>query len=134
MKLFSTVSYRLEPQTTESDSFTLQWSNPLVEFAGLGPVAKQAIEHLQASYRRRPDFNETDTMVIPMIQAGYINVREEERCMASLFAYIGQLQDAPASIIDMTSGYFALHRPYQQLLIASPAHSRIIAAGPRVRV
>ncbi|KIJ44309.1 hypothetical protein M422DRAFT_30456 [Sphaerobolus stellatus SS14] len=131
LQLFSKVSYRLGIPEDSSRPYALHWPNNRVQQSNLGTPAAASITQFQAS-RQRPSITaEYDTLLIPMIQAGYMNVREEEICMASLFSFISNLEGASKSIVDLTSGYFALHKPYQDYLISSPAISRIIAAGPR---
>ncbi|KAH9930781.1 uncharacterized protein B0H18DRAFT_1083838 [Fomitopsis serialis] len=79
--------------------------------------------------------NHEDVLVIPIIQAGQFNVREEERCLAMLFQHLAE----PASLsshyegplVDLTSGYFGLYKPYQNLVINSPVACRVLAASPK---
>lgn len=97
-------------------------------------VAASKLMKFQSSQLRIRGVPTVDTFVIPMIQAGHFNVREEEHCITELLSHLASMPDAPHGVIDLTSGYFALHQPYQELLIQSPASSRIIAAGPRVWV
>lgn len=130
LRLFSHLSYRLLPPKTSRMQFTLHWSNGSVEPTKIQHVAERTLINFQSSQPRRPPAG--DTFVIPMIQAGHLNVRDEERCIALLLSHLSSLPDAARSVIDLTSGYFALHQPYQECLIRSPVSSRIIAAGPRV--
>ena len=125
-------SHRLIPPESLKSPFSLRWPNQNVQAKSLGEAAAQAIRQFQTSHTRHSNKENHDTLVMPMIQAGYMNVREEERFISSLFYYIRHLEDANDSLIDLTSGYFALHNPYQDYLISSPSRSRIIAAGPRV--
>lgn len=131
MQLFSMYSYRLIPPKGSETPFALAWPNQNVQAKALGTVAAESVRQFQGSHPQSSNPENYDTLVVPMIQAGYMNVREEERCIASLFSYIHRLEGASDSVIDLTSGYFALHKPYQDYLIASPSRSRIIAAGPR---
>lgn len=94
--------------------------------------AERTLTKFQSSQRRTRGLPAVDTYVIPMIQAGQLNVREEERCIALFFSHLARMPDPERGVIDLTSGYFALHQPYQDHLVQSPASSRIIAAGPRV--
>jgi CDP-diacylglycerol---glycerol-3-phosphate 3-phosphatidyltransferase len=134
LRLFSHLSYRLLPPKTSHTQFALHWSNGHVEPTDFPYVAENALNKFQSSQRQISGPPAGDTFVIPMIQAGYLNVREEEHCIGLLFSHIASMPDAAHSVIDLTSGYFALHQPYQDLLIRSPANGRIVAAGPRVRV
>jgi CDP-diacylglycerol---glycerol-3-phosphate 3-phosphatidyltransferase len=132
LRLFSQLSYRLLPPETSHTPFTLRWPNPNVDPTSMQAAARRSLAQFQSSQPRMPASPAVDTFVVPMIQAGYLNVREEEGCITSLFAHISNTADAHGALIDLTSGYFALHQLYQDLLIQSPASSRIIAAGPRV--
>ncbi|KAF8499951.1 hypothetical protein JB92DRAFT_2743225 [Gautieria morchelliformis] len=131
LRIFSHLSYRLLPPETPHTPFTLRWSNPNVDPTSIQAAAQRTLAHFQSSQPRIPAPPAVDTFVVPIIQAGYLNVREEERCLTLLFAHLAHMPDAHAALIDLTSGYFALHQPYQDLLIHSPVSSRIIAAGPR---
>lgn len=107
-----------------------------------------------------PDANatksETPVLIFPIIQAGQFNIREEEHALESLFSHLETWQhrstypdvhndnasstntkqdlDPPISI-DLTSGYFGLYKPYQNLIINTPARMecRIVASAPKVR-
>ena len=134
LRLFSNLSYRLLPSETTHTPFTLHWSNPDVDPTKIQTIAEHVLTKFQSSQHRIRGLPAADTFVIPMIQAGQLNVREEEQCIALLFSHLARTPDAERGVIDLTSGYFALHRPYQDLLIRSPASSRIIAAGPKVDI
>ena len=83
-----------------------------------------------------------DVLVYPVIQAGLFNVREEERCLSLLFHELAVQQRysvEPVSgyegpLVDLTSGYFALYKPYQSAMITSGIASRILAASPLVGI
>lgn len=84
---------------------------------------------------------EHDVLVFPVIQAGLFGIREEERCLSLLFRQLSAQQrfsqsstanyDGP--LVDLTSGYFALYKPYQAAMIESGLACRILAASPKVR-
>lgn len=65
--------------------------------------------------------------IFPVIQSGVLGIREEERCLDSLFDLV-----EPRDLVDLTSGYFALYRPYQDRVLASKGDYRILAASPNV--
>lgn len=132
LRLFSNLSYRLLPSESPHTPFTLHWSNPNVKPTIMQAYAERTLTKFQSSQRRTRGLPAVDTYVIPMIQAGQLNVREEERCIALFFSHLARMPDPERGVIDLTSGYFALHQPYQDHLVQSPASSRIIAAGPRV--
>ena len=72
------------------------------------------------------------TLVIPVIQAGQFNIREEESVFQLLFRHLGKLT-TQRPILDLTSGYFSLYKPYQDLILQVPnLDCRIVAASPKV--
>lgn len=97
----------------------------------LGSAARERILNFHSSCRKNTP-QEADTVVFPVIQAGYMGVRQEEDCLRRLFFHLNQLPDAPSAVIDLTSGYFALHKLYQDLLINSPVKARVLAASCKV--
>ena len=56
--------------------------------------------------------------------------------MALLFRLLDSKMSDPnvpkRPLVDLTSGYFGLYEPYQELILASDVETRIIAAGPKV--
>lgn len=131
LRLFVPFSYRLESNAP----FKLHWPNATVEPTETEDAAEHAITKFQASHRAVHDATDaSDTLVFPLVQAGHFNIREEERCISRVFSELGRIPDPARGVVDLTSGYFALHAPYQELLINSPVSSRIIAAGPKVSV
>lgn len=98
-----------------------------------------------------------DTFFWPVIQAGVLGMKEEEKGLGRVWEAIGQSFDpapapasasAPASTeqegkgddrpkqvgvqVDLTSGYFGLYDAYKRMVIDSPAPVRVIAASPKV--
>ena len=71
--------------------------------------------------------------LLPIIQAGQFNVREEEATMELLFEYIRGAQTRPR--MNLTSGYFNLYKPYQKYLLdTNNMDCTVIAASPKVGV
>ncbi|WVQ85456.1 hypothetical protein IAT38_007621 [Cryptococcus sp. DSM 104549] len=90
------------------------------------------------SRSRRVD---VDTWFWPVLQAGVLGIKEEERAMAQIW---GAVKDSYADKgaeggeggggqveVDLTSGYFGLYKKYKQAVIESPAPVRVIAASPK---
>ncbi|KAJ4470230.1 hypothetical protein J3R30DRAFT_3539901 [Lentinula aciculospora] len=94
--------------------------------------------------------SDDNIILFPIIQAGQFSVREEERFFQLLFGYlkkaamraafapVGSLPAGVSSIaqerplMDVTSGYFNLYKPYQKLFFAHPQVAvRIVAASPK---
>lgn len=85
-----------------------------------------------------------DVIIFPIIQAGQFNIREEETTLALLFRHLQLKQDSNANpakpskpsdsrpVVDLTSGYFGLYQPYQDLVLANDVDTRIVAASPKV--
>lgn len=98
---------------------------------------------------------DVDTFFWPVIQAGVLGIKEEERGLGRVWeavdqsfspATIAQPEDAKAEDgekekgnkvvkgvqVDLTSGYFGLYDKYKRMVIESPAPVRVIAASPKV--
>lgn len=91
--------------------------------------------YLGLSHYSADDKNaEEDVLIFPIIQSGQFGIREEERCMASLFHHLNQFGGATGGrpLMDLTSGYFGLYKPYQELVRTSTVDCRILAASPKV--
>jgi len=96
--------------------------------------ARNSLVRLQDRYRMlatmRPAFG--DTMIIPIIQAGALGVREEERAIGTL---LDEVSKSPIKArVDLTSGYFGLYQHYQERVVDAPDHVnwKIVAASPLV--
>jgi CDP-diacylglycerol---glycerol-3-phosphate 3-phosphatidyltransferase len=93
--------------------------------------------------------NDKKVLLFPVIQAGQFNIREEESALALLFRGLINHNSADPSVkstaetpkpqphsrplVDLTSGYFGLYKPYQDLILASPGvDCRVVAASPKV--
>ena len=104
-----------------------------------------------------------DTYFWPVIQAGVLGMKEEERGLGRVWEAVGQ-SFSPATItptekavmaegkegavaakeekdkvvkgvqVDLTSGYFGLYDKYKRMVIESPAPVRVIAASPKVSI
>jgi len=112
-----------------------------------------------ASRLRRVD---VDTWFWPVIQAGVLGIKEEERALEQVWQAVDEgykaaistsnsdkeqvagdkgseveaaearIAPSPGLEVDLTSGYFGLYKSYKKSIIASPAPIRIIAASPKV--
>ncbi|KZP01078.1 hypothetical protein CALVIDRAFT_548029 [Calocera viscosa TUFC12733] len=135
LRLFSGYSFRLlptsaSPSTSYSpEEYKLEWTAPCT-FRSITAVAEQDILALQSSSSPEqppPQAEGHDTLLRPIIQAGVFNIREEERVLPAFIKAIA----AQGGTLDLTSGYFALHEPYQRALIEARLPTRILAAGPK---
>ena len=100
---------------------------------------------------------DVDTFFWPVIQAGVLGIKEEERGLGRVWeavdqsfspATVAQPEEAKAEDsgkekdkgnkvvkgvqVDLTSGYFGLYDKYKRMVIESPAPVRVIAASPKV--
>lgn len=74
--------------------------------------------------------NGADTWMWPVLQAGVLGLREEERAMALVFDAVQEAQKESPVNVDLTSGYFGLYKAYKAAVVESSAPVRIIAASP----
>ena len=69
----------------------------------------------------------SSTYLIPIIQSGLWNLRQEEEVIKTL---IESCECIPGSKIDITSGYFSLCDDYKSYILNSNTPTNIIAASP----
>ncbi|TFK94834.1 hypothetical protein K466DRAFT_475480 [Polyporus arcularius HHB13444] len=150
----STFSYSLLPSSGSSEDYVIHWSDAATHPHHIEAKAHHVLSSFQKSQRESstaslaipaekassevPD-GEDDVLVFPVIQAGLFDIREEERCLSLLFRQLSAQQryamssasnyDGP--LVDLTSGYFALYKPYQAAMIESGLACRILAASPK---
>jgi CDP-diacylglycerol--glycerol-3-phosphate 3-phosphatidyltransferase len=72
-----------------------------------------------------------DTWFWPVVQAGVLGLREEERAMGLVWDAVRDSGGEDVKV-DLTSGYFGLYKAYKRAVIESPASVDIIAASPKV--
>jgi CDP-diacylglycerol--glycerol-3-phosphate 3-phosphatidyltransferase len=155
----SSFSYKLlpsPPSTTtrysyQHEDYTLHWPDPQTHPHRIHNKARTALTEFQLSQRKlesqfvRKDAEpassecsvESDkVLVLPIIQAGQFDIREEETVLALLFRHLdSKFSRAPARtrpLVDLTSGYFGLYQSYQEQILASDIDARIVAAAPKV--
>lgn len=81
-----------------------------------------------------------NVLLFPVIQAGQFGIFEEETTLGLLFQNLQHfsLSTITASslrpLIDVTSGYFGLYKPYQDLILKSAADVNIFVASPKVGI
>ncbi|KAF8323407.1 hypothetical protein DL93DRAFT_2071139 [Clavulina sp. PMI_390] len=125
-------------QSPQDQAYRLEWCNDQAHPRGYQPEANKAINELQnstySSQASESRASDHDTVIYPLIQSGVLGVREEEMALSSLFDYL--LSNAPQAekdrtIVDLTSGYFALYEPYQLRAMREGLDWRILAASPK---
>ncbi|EEB93526.1 hypothetical protein MPER_07800, partial [Moniliophthora perniciosa FA553] len=129
----------LGPHSFAGDGYTMFWPDFNTHPHHIHKKAEKAFTNFQHSYRQRslPESSEggEKAMVFPIIQAGQFNVREEEQAMDILFKHAngessGETKIEERPLIDFTSGYFGLYKPYQDLVLRSQnVDVRIVAAS-----
>jgi CDP-diacylglycerol--glycerol-3-phosphate 3-phosphatidyltransferase len=137
----STFSYRLLPSSSQSSApYDLHWPDPHTHPHHLEIKAKQALTELQSAWieksRARPPPLETEVLLFPVIQAGQFGIREEEQAVGLIFDQLTRHQTDNGSMspsVDLTSGYFGLSKLYQNLVLQSGIHTRLLCASPQVR-
>jgi len=142
LESISTCSYRLLSSTSpkSTEGYRLEWPDSHTHPHNIESKAEKALSKLQASYILpstilQPEFLDTghsEVLVFPIIQAGQFNIREEERCLSMLFEHLSTpaVSTSFNPSMDLTSGYFGLYKPYQELILRSSIDCRIIAASP----
>ena len=64
-----------------------------------------------------------------------MGMKEEETSLAKIWEAVREVYDVKEGErihVDLTSGYFGLHKAYKKAIIDSPAPIRVIAASPKV--
>ncbi|KAF5326651.1 hypothetical protein D9619_004742 [Psilocybe cf. subviscida] len=117
-----------------SGSYTLTWPDSNSHPHQFHSLAQSTLSQFQNSYRdtttRDEPTNPSKALLIPVIQAGQFNIREEENVFHQLFRYLAR--QASRSLLDLTSGYFSIYPPYQRLILNVPnVDCRIVAAAPK---
>ena len=132
---FSRVS---SPHSYSREDYTLSWPDSDTHPHHINKKAEKALSRLQELYRQplpRDNYSipsAGNTFIIPIIQAGQFNIREEESIFQLLFRHLGKLT-TQRPMMNLTSGYFSLYKPYQDLILQAPnLDCRIVAASPKV--
>ncbi|KZS89970.1 hypothetical protein SISNIDRAFT_444667 [Sistotremastrum niveocremeum HHB9708] len=128
-------SYKLKslPPGSSSLPYDLIWDNHAVSHPRILSAAQKDLNALQASFHKDHPLDESaETMISPIIQSQPLGMREEERSFLHLFAHLKRqtITRYEKPHMDLTSGYFGLHRPYQRFVIDSGIDCRILVASP----
>lgn len=144
----STFSYKLLPTQSTADKrhidnlytyssggYTLSWPESSTHPHHFHSLAHSSLSQFQNTYRdtttRDRPADPSKALLIPIIQAGQFNIREEENVFHQLFGHLAR--QASRSLLDLTSGYFSIYPPYQRLILnAQNIDCRIVAAAPKV--
>ena len=143
LETFAAYCYKLQtpPVSSGSDStedYSLLWTNDAVHPEKIESSLGQRLRELQqkqlTSNSPLDAQQETNALIFPIIQGGQFGVREEERAIDLLFDRLDQSnkQSSDVPLVDLTSGYFGLYKPYQELVRRSNVDCRIVCASPKV--
>ena len=129
LQLISSFSYNIL-SSPNIDAPIIQWPDPSVQPWKIQSKVHHALSQFQAS-RLTSSHHIQDTVLFPVIQGGQFNIREEERALSIIFKYLTS-QQFSRPVMTWTSGYFGLYKPYQDMILKSPAACEVIAASPKV--
>ncbi|KAH7929645.1 hypothetical protein BV22DRAFT_1080564 [Leucogyrophana mollusca] len=139
LKTISGFSYQLL-LPPGSDSYVLHWPDSSTEPWKIQATAEKSLSRFQtssllstiSSNGLEKDIDQ-DVLIMPVIQAGQLNIREEERTLKLLFDHLTSRECQPNFnlVMDLTSGYFGLYKPYQDMVLKSTFGCGIIAASPK---
>ncbi|KIJ16865.1 CDP-diacylglycerol---serine O-phosphatidyltransferase [Paxillus involutus ATCC 200175] len=123
------------------DAPIIQWPDSSIDPSKIQSKAEQALLQLQASHvlssissnAVRDTAGDDDVFLFPIIQGGQFNIREEERTLSMLFNHLAsqECRSESTPAMTLTSGYFGLYKPYQDLILKSSARCDVIAASPK---
>lgn len=128
------------PHSSYRKDFSLVWPDQQVHPHYINSIAQSALSEFQKSYRQQtksihelPSSSHNQALILPVIQAGLFNIKEEESIFDLLFSSVSEVVSKVRPSVDFTSGYFSLYRPYQDLILkASGVDCRIVASAPKV--
>ncbi|KAF9533965.1 hypothetical protein CPB83DRAFT_844850 [Crepidotus variabilis] len=135
----SRASQRTQYSIT-NDEYELHWPMPATHPHNFNSIAEAAFIDLQKTVRERllngayskRSRSSQDIMLVPLIQAGQFNIREEESLFQQLFLHLSRVDPTKRPLLDLTSGYFSLYKPYQDLLLSNHnVDCRIVASSPK---
>lgn len=150
----------LTPHSYQHEGYTLHWPDPQTHPHQIHQKAEAALSEFQTAQRGtnvpralpvtpHPTNNQAEpslhaspsdidnVLLFPIIQAGQFNIRQEEEALSLLFRHLKPDPNSTAlsnsrPLVDLTSGYFGLYQPYQDLVLVSNVNTRIVAASPKV--
>ncbi|KAJ7168634.1 hypothetical protein C8R46DRAFT_1092204 [Mycena filopes] len=142
VKTVSGFSFNLQPPTSEPPSsphsirdkeYELVWPSSKPHPHHIHETAEAELATLKDLYRgATDDVDSSKVTLLPLIQAGQFNVRDEEDTLKMLFEHLDTPSTGPRPLVDLTSGYFGLYKEYQNLILQSSNFDcRIVASSPR---
>lgn len=145
LKVASTFSFRLKshsssvplnPHSYAREGYSIEWPKPDVHPHRIHDMVWNAFSQFQQSFVRghgeESESSPNHVLIHPFIQAGQFGIREEESIFVRLFKHLRHA-GTQRPLLDLTSGYFSLYRPYQELILSTPnVDCRVVAASPKV--
>ncbi|KAH6913466.1 CDP-diacylglycerol-glycerol-3-phosphate 3-phosphatidyltransferase [Coprinopsis sp. MPI-PUGE-AT-0042] len=144
LKVASSFSFRLQahssgvplgPHSYANEGYAIEWPNPEVHPHRIHDMVRNAFSQFQQSFLcERVEGSESSSnhvFIHPLIQAGQFGIRDEESIFARLFQHL-RSAGTQRPLLDLTSGYFSLYQPYQDLILsAASVDCRVVAASPK---
>jgi CDP-diacylglycerol--glycerol-3-phosphate 3-phosphatidyltransferase len=133
--VFSGYSSLLRPAPDSSLGYALDWPRRDSSLFSFARLAENDLAKFQKSMRgRAPSLDQLAPRpaIFPMVQSGVLGIREEEQCLQKLFDLFDSGSLSGNTRVELTSGYFALYGAYQDRILSSKAHYRVLAASPEV--
>ncbi|KAJ7016943.1 hypothetical protein C8F04DRAFT_1158612 [Mycena alexandri] len=137
----SGFSFKLQPPSTRPSSphsirerdYELAWPSNKPHPHHIHEIAQSHLAVLKDSYCGTTNaVDPTKVTLLPLVQGGQFNVRDEEDTLKLLFEHLNTPSSGPRPLLDLTSGYFGLYKEYQNLILQGPSFDcRIIASSPR---
>lgn len=137
LNVVGSLSYQLIPR---KDGYSLQLSDgtadPVRDSARFKAQARDRLfafinRHLEDVTEEEED--DADTAVLPVIQMGPFNIRQDEQMTLQLLSIAHRAgQRGQRWMIDLTSGYFNFTNQYKSVILHTMARFRFLTAAPEV--
>ncbi|KIO13576.1 hypothetical protein M404DRAFT_993133 [Pisolithus tinctorius Marx 270] len=136
LRLISGFSYQLALPNPASTEPAIIWPDPCTNPWKIQPLVEHSLSKFQSSHLTSATHchKSGDVLLFPMIQGGQFNIREEERTVSLLFQHLAPYISSsavPTPLMNLTSGYFGLYRPYQEQILKSSVGCNILVASPQ---
>ncbi|KAG6336934.1 hypothetical protein ID866_2172 [Astraeus odoratus] len=139
LRTIAESSYRMSCPDSTAALPAIQWPDPNTRPWEIQPDVEHSLSKFQTSFQtslmgtRATESSDDDVLLFPIIQGGQFNIREEERTVSMLFNHLRLHASSNSSmpLMNLTSGYFGLYRPYQDLILKSTVGCKILAASPK---
>jgi CDP-diacylglycerol--glycerol-3-phosphate 3-phosphatidyltransferase len=123
------------PHSYQKENYFLSWQNETHPHEIHSAVRDALVEFRSSRVKPDDTSSDEDVLIFPLVQGGQFGIRDEEQAFQLLFQQIVTPKNPSLSrpLLDLTSGYFSLYKPYQNMILsASNMDCRIVAASPQV--